>query len=299
MTAIGRTGFIPNSGIKIYAPHLIRPEDISIVIPVKDNQKGIDNFLSKFEALGDENLGLKEIIIVDNNSQIPIVVNHSVKISLKIIFCEDAGPAAARNRGIKEAKGEWILFMDSDCEMTKSTIHGYLRSSNGSVAYAGGVVPSRNDLISKYYISQKILIPPQVNTNNSNSPEYLITANCLIWKKVLERLEGFNENIRIAAGEDIDMGFRIREVGYISFALDSHIIHHFETGLIPFIKRFYRYGLGNRYLSDLYKVDMCPKPFHPVHRNLVNYFLGFIQWVAMLLGYSGVMRRETMISSEV
>jgi GT2 family glycosyltransferase len=285
MTVIGRTGFIPRLKMELIAPEKFKTQDISLIIPVKDNQKGIDNFLLKFKELGDINLGLREIIIVDNNSRITVTVRNDIKTSLKIIMCSFPGPAAARNKGVKEATGEWILFMDSDCEMTITSISGYLESSNGALAYAGGIIPSKNDLFSKYYFSQETLIPPELQMNGISCPEYLITANCLIWKKVLNRIGGFNEDIKIAAGEDIDLGFRIREYGKIAYANDSKVLHHFEAGFFPFVKRFYRYGMGNKYLSELYEIDVRPRLFHPIQRNFINYILGFIQWGAMFLGY--------------
>ena len=68
-----------------------------------------------------------EIIIVDDGSH-----DHSAKIALKIheknpekihvIMQENAGPANARNVGIKAARGKYILPLDGDNKISEDYI---------------------------------------------------------------------------------------------------------------------------------------------------------------------------------
>ena len=198
----------------------IRLKEISIIIPVKDNQKGIDDFLSSFLKTHKKEDYPKEIIIVDNLSEIPIEIRaefRSTGIEVKLINCNRKGPASARNRGVQISKGNWLLFLDSDCLMTKSTILGYLKADNQSVAYAGMVKSVGKDLISKYYESQEILMPLKIRDEKGNFiPQYLITANCLIWKEAFINIGGFNEKIELAGGEDVDLGLRLSQIGNLS-----------------------------------------------------------------------------------
>ena len=117
-------------------------------------------------------------------------------------------------------------------------------------------------------------------------PEFLITANALVWKPALEEIQGFNEEIMIAAGEDVDLGFRLREIGTISYASNSIIHHNFDDGLKGFIKRFRRYGEGNKIISELYTLDMKPRPFNPVKKTLANYVFAWLQYYYLSQGYS-------------
>ena len=84
------------------------------------------------------------------------------------------------------------------------------------------------DRWSRYYGSQAILIPPPVEELGLLRPEHLITANALVWKPALEAIGGLNETFRIAAGEDIDLGFRLREVGALSYAPTAAVSHDFD-----------------------------------------------------------------------
>ncbi|MDM3849808.1 MAG: hypothetical protein PT119_07460 [Aphanizomenon gracile PMC627.10] len=83
----------------------------------------------------------------------------------------------------------------------------------------------------------------------------------MVWKPAIEKIGYFNENINIAAGEDIDLGWRLLEIGNLDYAFNSVIYHNFDDGVIGFCRRFIRYGKGNKIISKMYEVDLKPKVF--------------------------------------
>ncbi len=155
------------------------------------------------------------------------------------------------NVGACHAHGNWLLFTDSDCIPSHTFMQGYFPSMNGAIGYAGNVKAWGNDRLSRYYESQEILLPPNCIEDEKIRPEYLVTANTLVWKQALEHIGGFNETISIAASEDIDLGFRLREIGILSVSSKALVFHNFEGGLLKFCKRFLRYGRGNKIVSKL------------------------------------------------
>lgn len=267
----------------------ITKNEMSIVIPVKDNQKGIDSYLKRFFETHSKSDFPKEIIIVDNNSSPAIELKPEYLNSglpIELIECRKIGPASARNMGAKIAKGKWLLFNDSDCIPTKSILKGYLKADNNSVAYAGNIKSLNDDKLSKYYESQEILIPLKTYDENGNFvPQYLITANSLIWKKAFTEIGGFDERIAIAGGEDVDLGLRLSQVGNLSYAFDSIAFHDFSDGVIGFYKRFKRYGQGNRLVEEIWKTDLSPTFFRPNERNLINEILAKFQYIGLKIGY--------------
>lgn len=89
---------------------------ISIIVPVYNSEK----YLSKcLDSLVNQTLQDIEIIIINDgstdNSQ-NIIDNYIKKHPTKIknFFQQNSGQASARNFGIKNAKGEFIAFVDSD-----------------------------------------------------------------------------------------------------------------------------------------------------------------------------------------
>lgn len=289
MTLLSVFGFCPQKRTEMITPSCIQCSDISVVIPVQNNQKGIDLFLAEFLLSHTPEMYPAEIIIIDNNSQPRITIpQHYRDTGLKItlLFCPAIGPACARNFGVYRAQTDWILFTDSDCIPSPSFIMGYLTVLDGSVGYAGSVKAWGNDSLSQYYETQEILIPPLTIVDGTKQPEYLITANSLVWKPAFEHIGGFNETITIAAGEDIDLGFRLREIGTLSAAFTSSVYHNFDGGLPKFFRRFIRYGKGNKIISKLYHIDLTPKPFKPKSCTPINRVLAKMQYVCLLWGYT-------------
>jgi len=287
MTMISRLGFKPNKIKNIKSEILKSTNEITIVIPVKNNQKGIELFLEEFLKTQKIENYPNEIIIVDNNSEPSLKIEkNNYPFSLKILSCTKIGPASARNFGVKNSRTEWILFTDSDCIPTENLLIGYLKKQNNSVGYAGNIISENSDLISKYYENQEILIPPEVYEKGKEPrPDYLVTANCLVWKKAFEIVGGFNEEIKIAGGEDIDLGFKLLNIGQLSYALESISKHNFGGGIKDFKERFIRYGFGNKIISEIYNLDLEPKLFKPNKKTLANFFLAYLQYKWLKKGY--------------
>ena len=288
MTLLSTFGFHPQKRLEIVAPSRIQYSDISIVIPVQNNQKGINLFLTTFLQTHTPDMYPAEIIIIDNNSKPQITIPRQycdIGLKITLLFCSDIGPACARNLGVRSTQSDWILFTDSDCIPSSSFITGYFTALNGSVGYAGNVKAWGSDSLSKYYESQEILVPPLTTANSEKRPEYLITANALVWKLAFEHIGGFNEKITIAAGEDIDLGFRLREIGSLSAALTSSVYHNFDDGIPGFCRRFVRYGKGNKIVSMLYHINLMPEAFKPKSHTIINRVLAKIQYLCLLWGY--------------
>lgn len=287
MTMISRLGFKPTKRQTIKSDLIHRTESITIVIPVKDNQDGIDLFLTEFFRTHTVDIFPKEIIIVDNNSNPTIELKRNdFPIPVRLLKCSKIGPASARNFGVQHSRTDWILFTDSDCVPTSNFLTGYLKIQNGSLGYAGNIKAHGQDLISKYYEQQEILVPPKVYEQpNKPRPDYLITANCLVWRPAFDKVGGFNEQIKIAGGEDIDLGFKLLNIGELTYAFDSVAKHNFGDGLRDFRERFKRYGHGNKIISKIYGLDLRPKTFKPNKRTAINYVLAFLQFIWLTNGY--------------
>jgi glycosyltransferase involved in cell wall biosynthesis len=89
---------------------------ISVVIPTYNRENSILYCLRSVLAQTYNDL---EVIVVDDCSTDKTVSviknNHDSRVRC-IVLEKNSGAQAARNRGIKEAKGQWIAFQDSDDE---------------------------------------------------------------------------------------------------------------------------------------------------------------------------------------
>jgi len=96
---------------------------ISVVIPMYNRKKTIDRCLNSVLIQSYKNL---EIILVDDcstDSTIDYIRNTHTDQRICLIQLEtNSGAQKARNTGIKKANGEWIVFLDSDDELTEDSI---------------------------------------------------------------------------------------------------------------------------------------------------------------------------------
>ena len=87
----------------------------SIVIPIYNRPEEIDELLESLEKQTFQNF---EVIIVEDGSQKPcrnVVNKYLDSIDIQYVTKENTGPGLSRNYGSKYAKGEYIVFFDSDC----------------------------------------------------------------------------------------------------------------------------------------------------------------------------------------
>lgn len=98
---------------------------ISIIIPLYNKEKYIINTLNSIKNQTYKNY---EIIIIDDGStdnSIKIINNYSKinpNINFKIIRQSNNGVSSARNKGIKNAIGEYIFFIDGDDIIDKNCL---------------------------------------------------------------------------------------------------------------------------------------------------------------------------------
>ena len=85
---------------------------VSIIIPVKNEERTIEKCLHSLQALNYPNY---EIIVVNDGSTDSTGELLKKFPAVKVITTEGIGPAAARNLAIESSAGEYLAFTDGDC----------------------------------------------------------------------------------------------------------------------------------------------------------------------------------------
>ena len=87
---------------------------VSLIIPAYNAENTIGKCLDSFFSNNfDEEI---EVIVIDDGSTDSTAYIVTGYRNVHLIRQKNAGPSSARNRGADEAKGDIILFTDSDCE---------------------------------------------------------------------------------------------------------------------------------------------------------------------------------------
>jgi len=127
---------------------------VSIIIPVYNTDQYLDRSL---QSAINQTLKEIEIICIDDGSTdntLDILKKYEKKDNrIKVIhFDENKGVAAARNKGMEIAKGEFIGFMDSDDYADKRFFENLYKHSDGYDIVYGRLVYGTN-------LSERFIIP--------------------------------------------------------------------------------------------------------------------------------------------
>ena len=190
-----------------------------------------------------------EIIVVDDGSgdHTPGFLQPFIarsKIRIRGLRQENRGPAAARNLGIRNARGTIIAFLDDDCIPFPNWLEEITSNYSEGVGGIGGrIIPRQtNSWIGQYCAHKKSHETP-VFLNAS--VDYLITANASFSRKALNDSGGFDEQYRYPGGEDPDLSRRIRKMGYtLKYNPSAGVNHQHRETLMSLTRTYYRYGLG-------------------------------------------------------
>ena len=149
---------------------------------------------------------------------------------------------------------DWCYFTDCGCEPAPDIFlqfeSAWRETGDSCVAISGPIQGLGDGSINKFMTKQGVLNPPKERMiYDTTVPQAIITANALIASIALSFVGGFDETFQEAAGEDLDLGLRLRRLGMIGWAEKAVVTHSFAEDRDDFIRRFRRYGAGNRRLE--------------------------------------------------
>lgn len=177
---------------------------VSVIVPVYNGA----HFLAEaVQSILAQNYRALEIIIVDDGSKDDIeTAVAALPVDVRFFKQDNAGPAAARNRGIRDASGDYIAFLDVDDLWPENKL-----------ALALDQFEKRPELDVIQGYAQLMELSPQSNryeyvgNPEESYPHYIGAA--LYRSHVFERVGLFDTTLRF--GEDTDWYRRAKETGMV------------------------------------------------------------------------------------
>lgn len=218
----------------------MNPSSFSVIIPACNSQ---DTIRQALEAVLEQSAPALEIIVVDDGS-----TDRTAEIvrsfpTVKYFFQENRGPATARNRGARAARGDVLVFTDSDCRPRRDWLEQLARgfTSDDVAAVAGGYgIMNPENLLARcvhheIIYRHRFLMP--------DYPRSFGSYNVAIRRDVFFPVNGFDESYRRASGEDNDLSYRILKSGKkIYFARQALVDHRHPWRLARYLKEQFRHG---------------------------------------------------------
>lgn len=264
----------------------------SVVIPVYNRPEELKDLLN---SLLDQEFTAFEVIVLEDGSSIlsnVVVEEFKAKLDIQYIVKENTGQGFSRNQGSELAKGEYLVFFDSDCLIPSDyfqVVNEAIKTQN--IDAWGG--PDKSH--SSFTVLQKaigfsmtsILSTGGIRGKKSHIGKFQPrTFNMGIRKSVFDNLGGFSKT---NMGEDIELSSRIVKGGYNSVLLvDAFVYHKRRTSLSQFFKQTFYFGKGriDNYKnsnSELKLVHFFPLVFILGLLSLPFLFVlnPYLQWIAI------------------
>ncbi|QWR78565.1 glycosyltransferase [Candidatus Magnetomonas plexicatena] len=236
----------------------------SVIVPAFNAEKTIKDCIT---ALTEQSFNKDdyEIIVVDDGST-DKTAEIIQTLPVKYISKPNGGPASARNLGAKEAKGEIILFTDSDCVATPEWLAEMLKPfSDLTVKAVKGVY--RTPLKSLTARFAQIEFEERYEMlKKAPSIDMIDTYSAAFRKDVFEHVGGFDESFPVANNEDTELSYKLSSMGLKMVFNPDAIVNHLghpdsvlRYAKLKFWRGYWRMAVYKRFPGKMVKDTYTPQ----------------------------------------
>ena len=196
---------------------------LSVIVPVRDGARFLERTLPDLVASLPQGA---DVIVSDDGSR-----DGSADVALRAgarVVRSDvaAGPAAARNRGAREAKGEVLVFLDADCRVHTDTLSKLTAAFEDPAVDATfgsyDAQPEARSWVSLY----KNLAHHFVHQRSAAEASTFWAACGALRATAFRALDGFDEGYERPSIEDVELGYRLRRAGHrIRLVREAQVTH--------------------------------------------------------------------------
>ena len=204
---------------------------VSIIIPTFNSQKNLKGLLESIQQQTYPNI---ETIVIDRHST-DGTVETARKFKAKVYLLK-AERSKAKNYGARKARGEFLLFLDSDMKPTPKLVQECVertRTENVDALIIPELSKGNNALARCKKLEKAALEKTRGEKASFCIPRFFR-------KNVFLALGGFNE--KLVFGEDFDFYERFKKAGYKTGKTRSIILHYESSSLRKTVLKAYYYG---------------------------------------------------------
>lgn len=187
---------------------------VSVVIPTYNRKEFLEDAVESVKKQTYDNI---EVIIVDGGSEdgtkefLESIQDKETKVFIRK---RPKGQANARNKGIEESDGEYILFLDDDDTLKPETVEKMVRTVQGLDQRCVGIYTGEEQF-------GQITKIKSINSGRCDKvTELSFGTSCTLFKsKLFNEIEGFKEDLK--ASEDLEFIIRVFSKGYCLYGIDE------------------------------------------------------------------------------
>jgi glycosyltransferase involved in cell wall biosynthesis len=256
---------------------------VSVVVPTHDREAALRRALEAWDRQRVDGVEL-EVVVVDDGSRDAtgaLLESFSPRtFELRCARQENAGPAAARNRGLALARGELVLFTGDDIVPCAGLLAEHLRAHReqadplvaivGQTSWPDGA-PTTTTMRHVDGVGAQQFSYAYMRDGEEYDFRHFYTSNVSVGRALLEREpEGFSTDFRRAAFEDAEYSYRLSLHGMrIHYRAAARAEHHHHYVAASFYRRQQACGEMAAVLYDK----------HPELRKWLG--LSELEWIAL------------------
>jgi glycosyltransferase involved in cell wall biosynthesis len=235
-----------------------------------------------------------EVIIVDDGSTDDTALqvctwkalhpNHTVRLLRQ----SNAGPAAARNHGAREARTNLIIFTDADCAPLPHWVDAFLNAfQNPSLAGARGYhLTEQNGLIPRFVGAEYADRFDRIKAGQAI--DFIDTQSAAYRRDIFLENGGFDTIFPTACVEDQEFSFRLARRGYyLTFVPDAAVSHLYDETIRSYGRRKYYIGYWKALMLRWHK-DRIVRDSHTPQLLKVQILLGYLIVPVAILALFGL-----------
>lgn len=226
---------------------------LSIIIPVYNRPQEVDELLESLA--GQPGSDAIEIIIVEDGSTLKceeVVKKYLPQLTIQYFYKQNSGPGQSRNFGCTKASGNYFIILDSDCVLPPHYISTLLHALRTDYTDAFGGPDAAHESFTRLQKAINYAMTSFFTTGGIRGSSgkldkfYPRSFNMGFSKEVFEKTGGF-PSVQFAAtkaaGEDIELSIKIRELGYsVRLIKEAYVYHKRRTSLKQFFRQTYHFG---------------------------------------------------------
>lgn len=228
----------------------------SLIIPVFNRPDEIDELLeSLLHQTYDDNF---EIVIIEDGSSVDCkeVIKKYTSLSINYHYKSNSGPGDSRNFGMRVAKGDYFIVLDSDCIIPPDYLEKIHRSLENEYVDCFGGPDKALDSFSDIQKSINFTMTSFLTTGGVRGGSEKIgkfqprSFNMGISKHAFEVSHGFGN---IHPGEDPDLSIRLWKAGFKTKLIsEAYVYHKRRIDWNKFYIQVNKFGLARPILNKWY-----------------------------------------------
>lgn len=228
----------------------------SLIIPIYNRPEEIDELLLSLTSQTYKKD--YEIVIIEDGSKIDCkhIIEKYTNLNITYFYKENSGPGDSRNFGMKQAKGDYFIILDSDCIIPKDYLENVEKALiNNFVDCFGGpdkALDSFSDIQKAInFTMTSFLTTGGIRGGSEKLDKFQPRSfNMGLSKKAFLDSNGFGN---IHPGEDPDLSIRLWKMGYkTALFTNAYVYHKRRIDWDKFKMQVNKFGLARPILNKWY-----------------------------------------------